>query len=136
MAKTKEYNSELIDTFFNEIERNSYEITKNRMLLALRIKDQIVKLGMSNTDLAKKLGKEKSVITKWLSGTHNFTSDTLFQIGTALNLDLVNLKDKSELVNPDYNITIELVPGSMSRTTSPRAPQSTVNNLPVKGGLC
>ncbi|MBK9509856.1 MAG: hypothetical protein IPO04_10505 [Cytophagaceae bacterium] len=36
--------------------------------------------------------KNQSIITKWLSGTHNFTSDTLFDIQEAWGINLFNLE--------------------------------------------
>jgi hypothetical protein len=34
-----------------------------------------------------------SIVTKWLSGTHNFTVDTLVELGNALDINLLNLSE-------------------------------------------
>ena len=59
----------------------------NRIALACRIDDLMKAKGYSNSTFAKKLGKQPSVITKWLSGTHNFTMDTLDEIAYHLGVE-------------------------------------------------
>ncbi len=44
------------------------------------------------------MGKEASVISKWLSGTHNFTTDTLSDISDCLGVSMVQLFE--EKVSP------------------------------------
>ncbi len=67
-------------------------------------------------DLADALGKNPSVITKWLSGTHNFTSDTLADIGNVLHIDLLNIKEKPKEIVEKYNTIV--VAGSTSMSAS------------------
>jgi transcriptional regulator with XRE-family HTH domain len=50
------------------------------MLLAARIDDARKAKGWSQHEFAEQMGKNPSEISKWLSGTHNFTSDTLWDI--------------------------------------------------------
>ena len=75
-------------------ERNPEETAKvrNRMILAAKIADGIKAKGWNKVGFAKEMGKEPSVITKWLSGTHNFTADTLTEIGRKLNIELLNIR--------------------------------------------
>jgi ribosome-binding protein aMBF1 (putative translation factor) len=48
--------------------------------------------GWKHKDLLSAIGKENSsIITKWLSGTHNFTVDTLVELEQALNIRLIDL---------------------------------------------
>jgi len=42
------------------------------------------------------MNKVRSEISKWLSGTHNFNSDTLFDIERILNIKLINLSETSK----------------------------------------
>jgi hypothetical protein len=45
------------------------------------------------------VGKDNpSIITKWLSGTHNFTVDTLIELQHALDITLLDLADQGETV--------------------------------------
>lgn len=64
----------------------------NRMYIAVKIDDILKEKKMKKKDLAKLLDKSPSEISKWLSGDHNFTIDTLSEIGAALGVNL--LQDK------------------------------------------
>ena len=74
-------------------------MTDAKMLLAVRIADAMEARNWKNKDLLKAVGRDNpSVITKWLSGTHNFTTETLVEIGSALGISLLNLgEQRSEL---------------------------------------
>lgn len=47
------------------------------------------KKGWKQKDLAKKLGKNESEISKWLDGFHNFKLETLAKIQLALEADVL-----------------------------------------------
>ena len=47
--------------------------------------------GMSQTELAKRMGKRKSEVSKWLCGTHNFTLSTSAKISDVLGCDLIKI---------------------------------------------
>ena len=94
MNKLNTYNSNLIDELLQGISPEELERTKKRMLLAVRIDDAITEKGWKKKDFAKALDKTPSEITKWLSGTHNFTLDTLFDIERVLNIRLVQIENK------------------------------------------
>jgi transcriptional regulator with XRE-family HTH domain len=80
----------------------------NRIALACRIDDLMKAKGYSNSTFAKKLGKQPSVITKWLSGTHNFTMDTLDEIAYHLGVESAYLM-QSQQRQTIYRKTIQLV---------------------------
>ena len=56
--------------------------------LSFRIVDRIHEIlkekGLKQKDLALRLGKNESEISKWMRGTHNFTIDTLVSIENVL----------------------------------------------------
>jgi len=52
------------------------EQVRAKMKVAARIDDIRQELNLSKSEFAELLGKHPSEITKWLSGTHNFTQDT------------------------------------------------------------
>ncbi|MBN1184531.1 MAG: helix-turn-helix transcriptional regulator [Bacteroidales bacterium] len=85
------YTSPILDEIQNMIDPNDQEKTNKRMLLAAKIYDAMEAKGWKNKDLAEALNKKRSVITKWLSGTHNFTQDTLCDIERVLDINLLNL---------------------------------------------
>ena len=58
------------------------------MLNAEKIRKTMDAKGWNNTKLLEALNmKSPSIITKWLSGTHNFTQDTLVEIGEVLEIN-------------------------------------------------
>lgn len=50
-------------------------------------------LGINNSQLAGMAGVHPSTVTKWLSGTHNFTVSTLEQIQSALNVNFFSYSE-------------------------------------------
>jgi len=84
------YNSDLIDELFKEITPEEQEDTDYKMKLAAKIYAALQQKGWSQTQLAVAMGKQVSVISKWLSGTHNFTVDTLAAIQRILGIKLIN----------------------------------------------
>jgi transcriptional regulator with XRE-family HTH domain len=92
MNKAEIYHSPMLDELMQEISPEELERTEKRMLLAARIDDAIKAKGWKKKDFAEALGKTPSEISKWLSGTHNFTADTLFDIAKVLNIVLIQLE--------------------------------------------
>ncbi len=71
--------------------------TNTRMQIASRIADAMQAKGWRNKDLLRNVGKiYPSVISKWLSGTHNFTLDTLVELELALDISLLNIGVKTD----------------------------------------
>ena len=64
--------------------------TERKMLLAIKIADAIENKGYSKSKFAKKINKNNSEISKWISGTHNFTFDTLIMLEIERNIKLIN----------------------------------------------
>ena len=56
-----------------------------------RIHDILDEKGLKQKDLAQRLGKSESEISKWMRGTHNFTIDTLVSIEDALDAPIVEV---------------------------------------------
>jgi ribosome-binding protein aMBF1 (putative translation factor) len=96
--KPREYTSELISDLIGSVNSVQYEKTKVRMELAARIADLISERGWKKSEFASKLNKQPSEVTKWLSGTHNFTVDTLGDIASVLGISFNDLFSKPDLV--------------------------------------
>lgn len=98
--KPEKYNSQLIDDLLNEISPAEIKRTERKMMLAACIQDALKAKNMKKGELAAALNKQPSEISKWLSGTHNFTAETLWDIGDVLGIDLINLEEyqKEEIV--------------------------------------
>lgn len=92
--KAENYESNLLSDILSEISPQEQAKTDKRMLLALKIADAMKRKGLKKSELATLMGKQPSVITKWLSGTHNFESDTLFDLEYHLDARLVNAEEK------------------------------------------
>lgn len=65
----------------------------NTFDLSGRIQYLLDKNGMEQKDLAKELKKNESEISKWLSGSHNFTLKTLAKIEAVLGERLLEVVD-------------------------------------------
>lgn len=87
----KEYTSSILDDLFKESDESTLKKINAKMQLAATIDDAIKSKGWSKIKFAEIIKQKPSVITKWLSGTHNFTVDTLIDIGIILNIDLFNI---------------------------------------------
>jgi hypothetical protein len=98
--KAETYSSSLIDELLQEISLEEQERTNKRMLLAASIDDGIKAKGWKQKDFAKAMSKTPSEISKWLSGTHNFTADTLFDIEWVLEINLFQIEDQQQ---PEIN---------------------------------
>ena len=57
--------------------------------IANRICDILEAKGMTQKELARKLGKTETEVSRWLSGTHNLTLSTISKVSVALGEDIV-----------------------------------------------
>lgn len=87
------HTSKVLGDLLKEISPKEQKRTESKMLLAAKIDEGRKALGWSQTKFAEEMGKQPSEISKWLSGTHNFTSDTLWDIEEKLNIRLVSIKE-------------------------------------------
>ncbi len=76
------------------------------MQLAARIDKARENMGWSRKKLAEKLGKRPSEVSKWLSGTHNFTTDTLFDLEYILEARFVHTGEKPKVQIIRYHATV------------------------------
>ena len=60
--------------------------------LARRIHEVLQRKNLSQADLARKTGKSEALVSRWLSGTHNFTIQTIAEIETALGEELLSIR--------------------------------------------
>jgi len=96
MSKIKEYYSSTLEKLLIDINPQEEKKVKCRMKLAARIDESRKKKGWSKKEFARMLNKQPSEITKWLSGTHNFTCDTLVDIQNVLGIELLKLEEKQQ----------------------------------------
>jgi transcriptional regulator with XRE-family HTH domain len=71
-----------------------------------RIFEIMEKKKVSQKELAKLLGKSESEISKWMTGTHNFTLKTLSKIEDILGEPIINTtKEKQDDILNEISIT-------------------------------
>jgi transcriptional regulator with XRE-family HTH domain len=87
----KKHSSALISGLLNETTTAEKLQVSTKMQVAARLHDLITAAGLSKGAFAEKVNKNPSEITKWLSGTHNFTIDILCEIALALNVPVAEL---------------------------------------------
>lgn len=119
-TKARKYSSSNIKVLLNEVTPLEMEQTKIKMQLAIRIEDCMRNNGWNKSQFAEKIGKNPSEITKWLSGTHNFTVDVLTEIAHSLGVELISLLGKPQIqvvYRKEIVVKSEIVPVFIPLTT-------------------
>jgi len=88
----------------NRLEERSKKISKDIDIFVKqsfdivdRIHQILIDQGKEQKDLARLLGKSESEISKWMTGTHNFTIKTLARIEAKLGEKIIeSVKEKPE----------------------------------------
>jgi transcriptional regulator with XRE-family HTH domain len=88
------HDSRVLDEFLSLGTPEELARTESRMMLAAKIADAMAEKKIGKKQFAELVGQSPSVITKWLSGGHNFTVDTLTDIQRVLNVRLLALEEK------------------------------------------
>lgn len=102
--KTNRKNPSVLDRFMSKISADELELTEKKMHLASRIDEAISQKNLKKQEFANMLGKQPSEISKWLSGTHNFTIETLWQIEKKLGISLVNWQPNVRIATISYSV--------------------------------
>lgn len=90
MKKTaRVYESALLDEFVALENPELTAMIEKKMLLAAKIYEAMQEQKISNRAFAERLNISPSLVTKWLSGQHNFTVDTLVKIERILGIELL-----------------------------------------------
>jgi ribosome-binding protein aMBF1 (putative translation factor) len=89
MNKPRKYDSPILRRVQERIPVEVSEQNDRRMGLAVKIADTLRSRGITNQEFAFMMGKKASEVTRWLSGTHNFTTETLWQMERVLKIQLL-----------------------------------------------
>ncbi|MCR4919360.1 MAG: helix-turn-helix transcriptional regulator [Prevotella sp.] len=85
----------ITNPLFRECLANVSDETRAEFNLSFEIADRIDALlkqkGITQKELAAKMGKRESEISKWLTGRHNFTTKTLAGISLALGEPIISV---------------------------------------------
>ena len=68
--------------------------------IANRIYEILEAKGMTQKDLAMRLGKTETEVSRWLSGTHNLTLSTICKISAALEEEIVSVPH--QVLEPEF----------------------------------
>ena len=78
----------ITNNLFRECLASIPEETKAELEMSFDIAERIASIlrnkGLTQRDLATMLGKRESEVSKWLTGRHNFTTNTIVRIQRAL----------------------------------------------------
>jgi transcriptional regulator with XRE-family HTH domain len=124
-AKAVSSDTPELDRLLAAITPEEQELTDYKMKLAAKIYDGLQKKGWTQTQFAGVMGRSVSLVSRWLSGTHNFTVDTLIEIQRVLNIYLLDV-EKDAISLSTYKVMAP--PGT---TTSANRQKF----LPIAGGM-
>lgn len=102
----------LLDELLEGITPEEQEKKDKKMILSTKIANAIKAKGLKKSEFAEILGKQPSEISKWLSGTHNFTIDTLMDIERVLSIQLLDTGnwDSVENIRSEFQKLFEQPP--------------------------
>lgn len=84
------------------LEKNSNpeidKLVEKNLAIATKIHEMLKERGFKPADLARMLDKKPSEISKWLTGTHTFTTKTITKIETVLGDDIIHIEPQKEYV--------------------------------------
>ena len=78
--------------------------------IANRIYNLIKKKGMTQREFAALMGKRESEVSRWLSGTRGFTTNTLAKISAVLGEPVVKVPEASEQSMVSYSAFLYVCP--------------------------
>ncbi|RFS26362.1 XRE family transcriptional regulator [Chitinophaga silvatica] len=122
--KHKATNKNLLDQMLSKITPAEQRRIDDKMNLAAAIIDALKEKGWKQKDLMEALeSSSPSLISKYLSGTHNFTVDTLSDIGRVLGVNFLNFefKDKIEVLTFSFSTHLNVVSPSSFYKKMPMA---------------
>ena len=86
------YSDPLFNELYSKIPEDSKRMSSHSFAIATRISDILQRKRWSRTDLANAMGKKNAEISKWMSGQHNFTIETIAKLEAALGEDIISVK--------------------------------------------
>lgn len=87
--------SKIFDKALKEVSDDVKRFVDNSFDVVNQIHHVLTEKNLSQRDLAKMLNKKESEVSKWMSGTHNFTLRSISKIESVLNEEIVSIPIKS-----------------------------------------
>jgi transcriptional regulator with XRE-family HTH domain len=109
-------------------EKKTEKFSEKKMALATIMREELRRREISQSKFAKLMDRHRPEITKWLSGRHNFTLDTLFEIESKLNISFFRYEKVNDLARGQgFNITLPAKNNSgVQETVSQKASAATM----------
>lgn len=117
MNKARKVSSPLLKSLLDENSKH-YRMVERRMRLAGFIADLIEEKGWTKGEFARRMGKQPSVISKWLSGTHNFTIETLWEIEEIIGIKIISMELPKSKQKSSVNYTRSLLASKIPMNSS------------------
>lgn len=86
--------NKLLETRRKEIPKEIADFVNKSFDIVDRIHEILEAKGLEQKDLSKLLGKNESEISKWMTGTHNFTIKTITKIENVLDASILRIENK------------------------------------------
>jgi transcriptional regulator with XRE-family HTH domain len=110
------YSSDLVGELLSAIKPEEQEQIDYKMKLAAKIYEGLKAKGWKSLQLADALHlKSPSLVSRWLSGTHNFTVDTLVDIQRVLGIRLIDVESLERPPTLNVAFTVSVEPTSLEK---------------------
>jgi predicted XRE-type DNA-binding protein len=90
-SNIRNYSSPALQNLLSEVGSLEMQQVQAKMQIAARIEDHLHSRAWSQSFFAERMGKRPSEISRWLSGTHNFTIEVLVSIAHHLGIGVGDL---------------------------------------------
>lgn len=98
--------SSLFKKLLSQVPSETEQEVHLSMQIALRIHTLMQKNSMTQSELARKLGKDPAEINRWLSGMHTFTTKTLTKLHLIFGEPIINVCNEIEKITPEYEVSL------------------------------
>jgi ribosome-binding protein aMBF1 (putative translation factor) len=115
MNKPRQYDSPIIKRIAERIPKELSKQNDRRMGLAVKISEALRSRGLTNQEFAFMMGKKPSEVTRWLSGTHNFTTETLWQMERVLRIQLLTSSPPEEHIEKEQQELKEFIANEVQK---------------------
>jgi ribosome-binding protein aMBF1 (putative translation factor) len=115
MNKPRQYDSPTLKRIAERIPKELSEQNDRRMGLAVKIAEALRSRGLTNQEFAFMMGKKPSEVTRWLSGTHNFTTETLWQMERVLRIQLLTSSPAEENIEKEQQELKEFIANEVQK---------------------
>lgn len=135
MRKPIDNTSELLSSLSTNLDAEELLFAGLQGLIAAEISMRRQDMGLSQQQLADRMGVSQGLISKWEAGETNFTLQTLVRIAAQLDISMQS-PYVSKVETPSTNATPNIIPISSAKgwksAKSPSSPYDTVTTEELK----